>query len=377
MMDSTGRTMGYMSVRVKPTSEEVANAERVYAAIREGRAGNLRIQQGKVVNTGPAGWWQRLINMSLKTGAWVVLGALSALLVGSAGLSHAAGNGTVMWLNLLGAAIATANMFYVQGNVVQPLIKLQRAAFRLLSGDTTTRIEANGVICAAAIADTLEQVRVKLDGVIKDNLHSAGEVRGQVSQVVDANSELSRRTNEHAASLEETAASIEELTAAVTRNTDSSRQATELGRESSAATARGRDIVGNVRSTMDAISESSKRIGEIVGIIDSIAFQTNLLALNAAVEAARAGDQGRGFAVVAQEVRQLAQRSASSAREIRELIQASHRADQLGHHADGYHDSGRCAHGARAHIHGRIVAGSVATDVGGDLSVLHAGLARR
>lgn len=180
------------------------------------------------------------------------------------------------------------------------------------------------------MAESLEQVRVKLDGVLKDNISAASDVRERVSVVVNANTELSNRTNEHAASLEETAASMEQLTAAVTRNTESSLQAAELARDSTAATERGRDIVANVHSTMDAISDSSKRIGEIVGIIDGIAFQTNLLALNAAVEAARAGDQGRGFAVVAQEVRQLAQRSATSAREIRELIQSSQRTVERG-----------------------------------------------
>lgn len=218
------------------------------------------------------------------------------LLTVAAGFSYASsGFGVVTLINLIGAAVAAANMFYIQSKVVQPLLSLQRTTFRLLSGDTATRIPAEGVSCIVAVAQTLEQVRVKLDGVMKDNLCAAEQVRQRVGQVVDANEELSRRTNEHAASLEETAASIEELTAAVTRNTQSSVQAAQLGRESSVATARGRDIVADVRATMDAISDSSKRIGEIVGIIDGIAFQTNLLALNAAVEAARAGDQGRGF----------------------------------------------------------------------------------
>ena len=138
--------------------------------------------------------------------------------------------------------------------------------------------------------------------------------------------------------MEETAASLEQLTATVARNTESAAQATLLAKQSEVATARGRDVVKQVHATMEAISQSSKRISEIVGIIDGIAFQTNLLALNAAVEAARAGDQGRGFAVVAQEVRSLAQRSAASAKEIRELIQVSsetvHRGGELAGHAE-------------------------------------------
>ncbi|WP_116811944.1 methyl-accepting chemotaxis protein [Steroidobacter cummioxidans] len=122
---------------------------------------------------------------------------------------------------------------------------------------------------------------------------------------------------------EETAASLEELTATVTRNRDSAHQAASLATQSSDVTIRGREVVGQLFSTMNEISGSSTRIGEIVGIIDGIAFQTNLLALNAAVEAARAGDQGRGFAVVAQEVRSLAQRSAAAAKEVKDLIEAS------------------------------------------------------
>ena len=324
MMDANGRIVGYMSVRVKPTREEIATAERVYADIRAGRAGSIRIQQGKVVDTSILGTRQRLANMSLRTGTWALLGFLSTLLASLAATSYFSGGSSIVtWGTAIAAAITVANMLYIQSAVVKPLIALQRATFKLLSGDTATRIPVEGVSCIVAVAETLEQVRVKLDGVLKDNISAASQVRERVSEVVDANSELSNRTNEHAASLEEAAASMEELTAAVTRNTESSQQAADLARQSAAATERGRDIVANVHSTMDAISQSSKRIGEIVGIIDGIAFQTNLLALNAAVEAARAGDQGRGFAVVAQEVRQLAQRSANSAREIRELIQTS------------------------------------------------------
>ena len=331
MMDANSRIVGYMSVRVKPTSEEVANAERVYADINAGRAGSLRIRHGRVIDTSIFGWLQHLSNLSLRTGAWVLLGFLGAMLGVLAAVSFfSGGSQLVTWGNAIASALVLGTMFYVQGYVVKPLIALQRATFRLLSGDTTTRIPAEGVSCIVAVAESLEQVRVKLDGVLKDNISAAGQVRERVSEVVDANTDLSNRTNEHAASLEEAAASMEELTAAVTRNTESSRQAAELARSSAVATEHGRDIVANVHSTMDAISESSKRIGEIVGIIDGIAFQTNLLALNAAVEAARAGDQGRGFAVVAQEVRQLAQRSATSAREIRELIQASQKTVERG-----------------------------------------------
>ncbi|HMN47253.1 MAG TPA: methyl-accepting chemotaxis protein [Povalibacter sp.] len=325
-MIENGRISGYMSVRVKPTREEIQAAERVYAAIRQGRAGALTLREGKVVDTSLVGAFGRALSPSLRISSCWVLGFLTLLfsvltmhLARSTGMNWAAGAGA------LGALVSLANLIYVQQKVVRPLIALQKATFRLVSGDTRTRITDEGVSCIVAVAQTLEQVRVKLDGVLKDNLAAAGEVRERVGAVVAANTELSNRTSEHAASLEETAASLEELTATVERNTDNARQAAGMATGASSATVRGRDVVGEVSVTMKEIADSSKRIGDIVGIIDGIAFQTNLLALNAAVEAARAGEQGRGFAIVAQEVRSLAQRSATSAREIRELIEVSGR----------------------------------------------------
>lgn len=319
-----GEIVGYMSVRVKPTRAEIQEAEQVYAAIREGRAGSLGVREGRVFDTSWFGGLKRALNPSLRIGTWVVVGFLTALLTTMGIISAAtAGFGLMTWLSFLGAAVALANMLYIQSNVVQPLIRLQRATFDLLSGDTHTPIPVAGESCIVSVAGTLEQVRVKLDGVLKDNMAAAASLQAGVVQVVDSNADLSNRTGEHAASLQETAASLEELTATVTRNRDNAHEAVSLATQSSAVTTRGRDVVGQLFSTMSEISGSSSRIGEIVSIIDGIAFQTNLLALNAAVEAARAGDQGRGFAVVAQEVRSLAQRSASAAKEVKDLIQAS------------------------------------------------------
>lgn len=324
MMDSAGRIAGYMSVRVRPTREEIAQAERLYADIRANRAQHLRLRHGKVIDISFIGRLRSLSRLPLAMGTWGVVGTIGAILLTLAVKNMlAGGGGFTTFMALFGAFLAIANIIYVQSEVARPMDVLRDAATRLLSGDTATRIPLNGVASITSLAEAMEQVRVKLDGVLKDNMDAARQVRHRVSEVVEANGEITRRTNEHAASLEETAASIEELTSTVARNTDTARQAVQLAQGASQATASGRGVVTDVFTTMDTISQSSKRIGDIVGIIDDIAFQTNLLALNAAVEAARAGDQGRGFAVVAQEVRQLAQRSATSAREIRQLVQES------------------------------------------------------
>ncbi len=155
---------------------------------------------------------------------------------------------------------------------------------------------------------------------VRDSTHA---IAGASAEIAAGNLNLSSRTEAQASSLEETAAAMEELTSTVRQNADNARQANQLVMSASGQARQGGQVVGDVVATMGAISDSSRRIADIIGVIDGIAFQTNILALNAAVEAARAGEQGRGFAVVASEVRSLAQRSAAAAKEIKDLIGAS------------------------------------------------------
>ena len=190
------------------------------------------------------------------------------------------------------------------------------------AGDLTTRIDTAHARPGSVVA-AISDMQVSLSEVVRKVRASSDSIATGSSQIATGNADLSQRTEEQAANLEQTAASMEELTATVQANAETARTATQLAGSASAAAARGGQVVGQVVQTMEGITASSKKIADIIGVIDSIAFQTNILALNAAVEAARAGEQGRGFAVVATEVRTLAQRSATAAREIKALIMES------------------------------------------------------
>ncbi|MBB4129258.1 methyl-accepting chemotaxis protein [Xanthomonas translucens] len=193
----------------------------------------------------------------------------------------------------------------------------------IAAGDLTTRMhgEFNGVF--ARMRDDANATAEQLASIVGGIQTAAVSINAAATEIAAGNDDLSRRTEQQAASLEETAASMEELTSTVKQNAEHARQANQLAVGAAAVAAQGGDVVGQVVATMSGIEASSKRIADIISVIDGIAFQTNILALNAAVEAARAGEQGRGFAVVASEVRTLAQRSAGAAKEIKGLIDAS------------------------------------------------------
>ncbi len=207
--------------------------------------------------------------------------------------------------------------------IVGPLNEAIAVADAVASGDLTSRIEANSTNETGRLLHALKQMNdnlVDLVGKVRIGTDSITTASGEIAH---GNSDLSQRTEEQASSLEETASSMEELTSTVKQNADNARQANQLAAGASEVAVKGGTVVGQVVETMSSINESSKKIVDIISVIDGIAFQTNILALNAAVEAARAGEQGRGFAVVATEVRTLAQRSAAAAKEIKELISDS------------------------------------------------------
>ncbi|MDP3539364.1 MAG: methyl-accepting chemotaxis protein [Azonexus sp.] len=194
---------------------------------------------------------------------------------------------------------------------------------RVAAGDLTQTIGSNYEGTFAKLRDDANATVGKLRDLVGEIQMAAGTINTAAREIASGNQDLSSRTEEQASSLEETASSMEELTSTVRHNADNARQANELASDAQRVAEQGGEVVGQVVHTMSSIHQSSSKIADIIGVIDGIAFQTNILALNAAVEAARAGEQGRGFAVVATEVRNLAQRSATAAKEIKGLISDS------------------------------------------------------
>ena len=222
----------------------------------------------------------------------------------------------VVVLILLGMGLAALQV----RSVTEPLDRAVDTANAIAAGDLTRELQTSRKDELGQMLRALSDMSARLRGVVSEVRPGVDSVSSASIEIANGNHDLSARTEQTAANLEETASSMEELTATVTQSADTARQANQLAGTAAQAAARGGEVVGQVVTSMQQITESTRKISDIIGVIDGIAFQTNILALNAAVEAARAGEQGRGFAVVASEVLSLAGRSAEAAKEIKPLI---------------------------------------------------------
>ena len=313
------RVVGYLSVRTPASKDEVAQAEGLYARMRdEAAAGRRRtgLHRSQVVRVDLLG---RMVSA-------LTLGPRQLGLGGTLGLALVLATGAlapllpaVAWVPAVGVLFVCAHWLTARRHE-QPMRAVLNDVIHLAAGDLTHSVQASESGLAGDMQLALAQLAVNLRAVIGDALLEVQNVRGAAAEIASGNRDLSARTESQAASLEETAASMEQINSTVKQSAASAIQGAQRAGEAAAITQRSHEGVLGVVQAMEGISESSKRIGEIIHVIEGVAFQTNILALNAAVEAARAGESGRGFAVVASEVRTLAHRTADAAHEIAKLI---------------------------------------------------------
>ncbi len=320
MMDGDQVT-GYLSVRTVPARKAVAQAEALYARMRDEAArGRLVhvLRQGQVMRSDLWGRVRRLANPGTTVRVALLQASLPVALVGGAALG-------LSWPVLAagGAGLLGLVAWSTWRMTAKPLASLLRDANQLAAGDLSHTVRTGSSGLVGQLEQALNQMSVNLRTVVGDVRQEVQQFSLAVHEISAGNHDLSARTESQASNLQQTAASMEQINGTVQHSAKAASQGSQMAHETSTVANLSNDAVRTVAHTMEAISQSSAKVGDIIQMIEGIAFQTNILALNAAVEAARAGDQGRGFAVVAGEVRSLAQRTTSAAREIKALIAES------------------------------------------------------
>ncbi len=317
-----GEPQGYMSVRTKAPHDESEAADALYRAFREGKAGQRRFHKGLVIRTGLMRIASLSQTMSVRARVHSALCVLAPAVVGAGWACGLAGGGLAAFAGVTVGVTAAAGL-WLDAQIVRPLKRLRDQALNVATGESRRGVRMNRVDEIGMTLRTINQLGLMFRWLVDDVSEQVLNVQRASNEIAQGNNDLSARTEQASTSVQQTAASMAEMTATVSSNAETALQANQLSVSASDAAERGGQAVSEVVATMNDITASSRKISDIIGVIDGIAFQTNILALNAAVEAARAGDQGRGFAVVAGEVRALAQRSANAAKEIKTLIGAS------------------------------------------------------
>lgn len=318
-----GKPIGYMSVRTKPTESELKAAAGLYDEFRTGNPNKLTLRGGKAERATPLKRIKDACSFTLEKQVNIgfsIVGICLILLLGAVlyfGLSAA-----LAFVSLV-ALVTCAILWKSLRSNVADLKEVLMLARRMAGGDLTGEICTTKDNEVGQVVRALRQTNVNLQSIISDIRGNFDDMRMAAHEIATGNMDLSGRTESQASSLEQTSSSMKELTNNVQQNAASVVSANRLAIQASDLASSGGRTVKDMVGTMSDISASSRQVLDIVGMIDGIAFQTNILALNAAVEAARAGENGRGFAVVATEVRHLAQRSASAAKEVKNLIGVS------------------------------------------------------